>query len=111
MPMTTLPIVRIDLSRCINCSLCRRACPTEAISYFSTGHRTHVVDPAWCIGCDICVKLCPVDCIDEDPTYVIDPRQLELAKERARAWAGRQHAVKVARRGRALAAAKAVAHA
>ena len=104
-------VVRIDLGPCINCSLCRRACPTECISYFSTGRRTHVVDPDWCIGCDICVQVCPVDCIDEDPGYVIDPEQLERAKERARAFAGRQRAVKVSRRERAAAAARSVAHA
>jgi Na+-translocating ferredoxin:NAD+ oxidoreductase RNF subunit RnfB len=97
-------IVRIDAARCINCSLCRRACPTETIKYFSTGHRLHVVDPAGCIGCDICIQVCPVDCIDTDPAYVIDPVLLELAKERARAWAGRQRALDLARRERALAA-------
>ncbi len=97
-------VLHIDLQRCINCSLCRRACPTEAINYFSTGHRTHVIDPAWCIGCDICAKVCPVDCIDEDPSYVPDPAQLEIAKERARAFAKRQHGIKLMRRQRTAAA-------
>lgn len=105
--MTT--VVRIDLSRCINCSLCRRACPTECINYYSTGHRTHVVDPSGCIGCDICIKVCPVDCIDEDPDYTIDPVQLEEAKVKARAFAKRQHALKVGRKQRAAAALEAVA--
>lgn len=106
-----LSVLKIDLSRCINCSLCRRNCPTEAINYFSTGHRTHVIDPKWCIGCDICVQVCPVDCIDEDPDYVIDPDQLERAKEKARDWARRQHEIKSMRKQRALAAAKATDHA
>ena len=101
-------VVRIDLGPCINCSLCRRACPTEAINYFSTGRRTHVVDPDWCIGCDICVKVCPVDCIDPDPDYAIEPIKLELAKDRARAHAKRQHAIKTMRKERALAAREAV---
>jgi electron transport complex protein RnfB len=105
----TATVVRIDLGRCMNCSLCRRACPTEAINYFSTGRRTHIVDAAWCIGCDICVPLCPVDCITPDPSYVHDPAQLELAKDKARAWGKRQHDVKVARKQRALAAAQATA--
>ena len=104
-------IVKIDLARCINCSLCRRSCPTEAINYFSTGHRTHVVDPAWCIGCDICIQVCPVDCIDEDAGYVIEPQQLEVAKDRARSFAKRQHEIKAARKERALAAARVTAHA
>ena len=104
-------IVRIDLGPCINCSLCRRACPTEAIQFFSTGKRTHVVDPEWCIGCDICVQVCPVDCIDEDPDYHLAPEQLELAKVKARAFAKRQNATKTARKQRALSAAGAVANA
>jgi electron transport complex protein RnfB len=104
-------VVRIDLGPCINCSLCRRACPTEAIQFFSTGKRTHVVDATWCIGCDICVQVCPVDCIDEDPDYHLEPEQLERAKEKARAFAKRQHAMKTARKQRALTAAGAVAHA
>ena len=105
--MTT--IFRIDLGPCINCSLCRRACPTECISFFSTGRRTHVIDQSGCIGCDICVQVCPVDCISEDPDYVIDPEQLDQAKEKARAFAKRQHSVKTARKERALAAIGAVA--
>ncbi len=106
--MTT--VFRIDLEPCINCSLCRRACPTECISFYSTGHRTHVIDPTGCIGCDICVRLCPVDCIHEDPDYVIDPDQLEQAKVKARAFAGRNRRIKVAMKERAVAAAVAVAH-
>ena len=105
--MTT--VVRIDVGPCINCSLCRRACPTEAIKYYSTGHRTHVIEPALCIGCDICVKVCPVDCIDEDPSYVIDGHELEQAKEKARAYAKRQRSTRVALKERAMAAAQAAA--
>jgi electron transport complex protein RnfB len=96
------------LSRCINCSLCRRACPTEAINFFSTGHRTHVVDPKECIGCDICMKVCPVDCISPDPSYVVEPVALALAKDKARAWAKRQHKIKVSRQQRTSAAIAAV---
>ena len=107
MPLPT--VVRIDLSRCINCSLCRRACPTETIHFFSTGRRAHVVDPAGCIGCDICIKVCPVDCIDEDPDYVIEPTQLAEAKERARTWARRRHEMLGRRKQRAVAAATSVA--
>ena len=107
--MTT--VVRIDLGPCINCSLCRLACPTECIHYFSTGQRTHVVDPTGCIGCDICVRVCPVDCIDEDPDYLIDPEQLEQAKGKARDFARHRRGTIVARRERAATAAEAVAHA
>jgi ferredoxin len=89
---------RIDLSVCINCSLCRRNCPTETISYFRTGQRTHIIHPAGCIDCDICAQLCPVDCIDKDPDYVHDPVELESAKEKARQWARRRRQQQVAAR-------------
>jgi len=96
-------VLKIDLGPCINCSQCRRACPSEAIRYFSTGRREHVIDPAWCIGCDICVQVCPVDCIHPEPDYVIDPVQLEIAKDKARAHAKRVNAIRTERKRRALA--------
>jgi formate hydrogenlyase subunit 6/NADH:ubiquinone oxidoreductase subunit I len=95
---------RIDLSRCINCSLCRRACPTETIRYYSTGHRTHIVEPEGCIDCDLCAKVCPADCINLDPTYEPDPVLLEEAKAKARSWARRHRQQVLAARQTALAA-------
>jgi Pyruvate/2-oxoacid:ferredoxin oxidoreductase delta subunit len=80
----------IDLKACINCGLCRKNCPTECISYFRTGHRTHVIAAEGCIDCDICAQLCPVDCITIDSAYAPDPEALEAAKERARQWARRR---------------------
>lgn len=88
----------IELSACINCGLCRRNCPTDCISYFRTGHRTHVISPGGCIDCDICARLCPVDCISVDKSYVPDPVQLEAAKERARQWARRRRRDQLAAR-------------
>lgn len=100
--------VRILLEPCINCGLCRRACPTETIRFFTTGHRTHVVEPAGCIDCDICVPICPEKCIVPDETYVHDPVELAAAKERAKAWAAKQNAMRKRIRERAAAAVAAV---
>ena len=36
-PPVVLMAVRIELEACINCGLCRRACPTETIHFFTTG--------------------------------------------------------------------------
>jgi formate hydrogenlyase subunit 6/NADH:ubiquinone oxidoreductase subunit I len=77
----------IELEPCINCGLCRRACPTECIHFFTTGRRTHVIDPASCIDCGLCAQACPVDCISHDPAYVHEPAMLAEAKQRAKAWA------------------------
>ena len=82
---------KIDLEPCINCGLCRRSCPTECIHYFTTGKRTHVIDPAFCIDCGICAKVCPVSCIDHDVAYVHDPLPLAEAKQHAKAWARRRY--------------------
>lgn len=100
--------VTILLEPCINCGLCRRACPTETIRFFTTGRRTHVVEPAGCIDCDICVPICPEKCIVRDETYVHDPVELDSAKARAREWAKRQNALRQRVRERAARAVAAV---
>ena len=83
--------VRIELDACINCGLCRRACPTETIRFFTTGRRTHVVEAKGCIGCDLCVQVCPENCIVPDTEYVHDPLELAAAKESAKAWARKRN--------------------
>ncbi len=51
----------IDEGGCIGCTLCLKACPTDAI--VGANKRMHTVIEAWCTGCDLCVPACPVDCI------------------------------------------------
>ncbi len=91
-----MAVVEIDLHKCINCSWCRRTCPTETIKYFATGRRTHVVEPDGCIDCGICVQVCPVDCI-HPRDYEVEPNTLEAAKEKARAYAGHQRQLRLNR--------------
>ena len=51
----------IDESWCIGCTLCIKACPTDAI--VGSNKRMHtVIEPA-CTGCELCLPVCPVDCI------------------------------------------------
>lgn len=57
-PMT---VAVIDENWCIGCTLCIRACPTDAI--VGTNKRMHTVLPDYCTGCDLCALACPVDCI------------------------------------------------
>ena len=96
----------IDLGPCINCGLCRRACPTECIHFFATGHRTHVIEPSACIDCGLCAKVCPVDCISHDPTYEHDLDALAAAKQHAKGWARRRYEREQAARAAAVAAAR-----
>ena len=59
--------VYIDEAWCIGCTLCIKACPTDAIT---GSHKTmHTVLEAHCTGCELCLPVCPVDCIvTEDAT-------------------------------------------
>lgn len=51
----------IDENWCIGCTLCIKACPTDAI--LGSNKRMHTVIERYCTGCELCVPVCPVDCI------------------------------------------------
>ena len=51
----------IDEAWCIGCTLCIKACPTDAI--VGSNKRIHTVIEPWCTGCELCIPVCPVDCI------------------------------------------------
>lgn len=51
----------IDEDWCIGCTLCIKACPTDAIA--GANKRMHTVVEPWCTGCELCIPVCPVDCI------------------------------------------------
>jgi ferredoxin len=91
-----MAVVGIDLTACINCGWCRRVCPTEAIKYFSTGHRTHVVNADECIDCGICPPVCPVQCI-HPVEYTVSAENLQLARTKAKARAARDRQRKLER--------------
>ncbi len=46
---------------CIGCTLCLKACPTDAI--MGSNKLMHTVIEAFCTGCELCLPVCPVDCI------------------------------------------------
>ena len=54
----------IEENWCIGCTLCIKACPTDAI--LGTNKRMHTVVEPYCTGCELCVPVCPVDCISLD---------------------------------------------
>lgn len=55
----------IDENWCIGCTLCIKACPTDAI--VGANKLMHTVMAAHCTGCELCIPVCPVDCITLEP--------------------------------------------
>lgn len=54
----------IDEAWCIGCTLCIKACPTDAI--VGSNKMMHTVIEPYCTGCELCIPVCPVDCIQLD---------------------------------------------
>lgn len=63
-----LTVAVIDENWCIGCTLCIKACPTDAI--LGSNKRMHTVIEPYCTGCELCLPVCPVDCIELE---VVDP--------------------------------------
>lgn len=80
-------VMWIDESWCIGCTLCIKACPTDAI--VGTNKRMHTIIEPWCTGCELCLPVCPVDCIRAEPASgpltgwsAWSPEQAETARSR-----------------------------
>lgn len=54
-------VALIEEEHCIGCTLCIKACPTDAI--IGAPRLMHTVITAQCTGCELCIAPCPVDCI------------------------------------------------
>ena len=52
----------VDLSRCLGCATCVRACPEDGVLAMVHG-QAMVVDGASCLGISACVRSCPADAI------------------------------------------------
>ncbi|RMX06057.1 RnfABCDGE type electron transport complex subunit B [Corticibacter populi] len=77
----------IDEDWCIGCTLCLKACPTDAI--VGANKTMHSVIDAHCTGCALCVPVCPVDCIRMEPVtgaatgwQAWSPQQADTARQR-----------------------------
>lgn len=60
----------VDERWCIGCTLCIKACPTDAI--LGSHQRMHTVMEPYCTGCGLCLPVCPVDCIETEPVSGTD---------------------------------------
>lgn len=73
-------VVFIDEAWCIGCTLCIKACPTDAI--VGSNKKMHTVIEPYCTGCELCLPVCPVDCI-----------RVETASGTATGWAAWSHSL------------------
>ena len=51
----------VQESLCIGCTLCRQACPVDAI--LGAAKQMHTVIREACTGCELCLAPCPTECI------------------------------------------------
>ncbi len=61
-PAATRGHVEIDVSNCIFCGLCRKKCPTAAISV-ERDDQTWGIERLKCIACGNCCEACPKGCL------------------------------------------------
>lgn len=101
----------IDEAWCIGCTLCIKACPTDAI--MGSNKLMHTVIEAYCTGCELCIPVCPVDCISLEITSgeatgwnAWSPSQAAQARTRHAASRSRQRSLSSARTNQDVAAVK-----
>lgn len=58
---TARRVARVDDAKCIGCTKCFQACPTDAI--VGAPKQMHAVLAEYCTSCSLCVDVCPTETI------------------------------------------------
>jgi len=71
--------------KCVGCTLCAQACPTNVISMKKLGSGKHAgvseftMDLGRCMFCNLCIEACPFDAIHMGPRYELASYQREAS--------------------------------
>ena len=68
----TMPIARIEGSKCVECGKCARSCVFGAIAWMGAGFP--VINDSLCRGCGLCSRVCPTEAIYEEDQTVGEVR-------------------------------------
>ena len=66
---TTRGHISIDIEKCILCSICAKACPTDAIKVEKADSKWSI-DGFLCVRCCNCVAKCPKGCLANEKAYL-----------------------------------------
>ncbi len=61
--------IRIDIDKCIHCSLCVRRCPTDCLTVTKEPEKTWTINRMQCCMCTACVDVCPTKCLSSENQY------------------------------------------
>ena len=67
-----------DMSKCVRCGACVRACPNRAVSLSEGDVR---FDRARCTGCERCVAACSAGALEADSRYMTVAEVLEICRQ------------------------------
>ena len=60
--------IDVDMSVCILCGMCERACPAGCIRVVKD-ENLWAIDRFACVQCGSCTRSCPKDCLTMEPSY------------------------------------------